>query len=92
MINQLQLFLQLEEDAIDFEKEQKRLAEVHRKAWEEDVQEKRRLEKMTEAKDQLAEDIMTRRAAEFARLKVLKQSPLIWTEMCSPQAYRLDIL
>ena len=65
------LALQLEEDAVDFEKEQKRLAEVHRKAWEEDIQEKRRLEKMTEAKDQLAHEIMTRRAAVFARLQVL---------------------
>ena len=55
---------------MEFKKEQQRLAEVHRTAWEEDIKEKRRLEKMTEAKDRLAQDIMTRRAAEFARLQV----------------------
>lgn len=62
--------MQLEQDAVDFKEEQQRQAEIHRKAWEEDIKEKRRLEKMTEAKDRLAADIMTRRAAEFARLKV----------------------
>ena len=62
--------LQLEQDAVDFEKEQQRLAQVHRQGWEADIKEKRRLEKMTEAKDALAADIMSRRAAEFARLQV----------------------
>lgn len=59
---------------MDFKKEQQRLATVHRQAWEADIKEKRRLEKITEAKDRLANDIMTRRAAEFARLKVTHAS------------------
>jgi hypothetical protein len=62
--------VQLEVDEVDFKEEQKRLAEEHKKAWEVDIQEKHRLEKMSEAKDTLAHEIMTRRAAEFARLKV----------------------
>ena len=62
--------MHLEVDEVDFEKEQQRLSEVHRAAWEEDIKEKRRLEKMTEAKDQLAQDIKARRTAEFARLTV----------------------
>jgi len=64
------LVVQLEVDEVDFKEEQKRLAEEHKKAWEVDIQEKHRLEKMAEAKDTLAHDIMTRRAADFARLKV----------------------
>ena len=67
--------MQLEVDAVEFKQEQKRLAEVHRSAWEEDIKEKRRLEKMTDAKDRLAQDIMTRRAAEFARLNVSDATP-----------------
>ncbi len=55
---------------MEFKEEQKRLAVEHRKAWEVDIQEKHRLERMTEAKDALAKEIMTRRAAVFARLKV----------------------
>ena len=62
--------LQLEEDEVEYEKEQVRQAALHRLAWEADVQEKHRLQKMQAAKDKLAQDIMGRRAAEFARLKV----------------------
>ena len=62
--------LQLEEDEIEYEQEQVRQAALHRLAWEADVQEKHRLQKMQAAKDKLAQDIMGRRAAEFARLKV----------------------
>lgn len=56
---------------MEFKEEQKRLALEHRKAWEVDIQEKHRLEKMAEAKDTLANEIMTRRAADFARLEAL---------------------
>ena len=62
--------LQLEKDEIEYEKEQVRQAALHRLAWEADVQEKHRLQKMQAAKDKLAQDIMGRRAADFARLKV----------------------
>ena len=55
---------------MEFREAQKRAALEHRQAWEVDIQEKHRLEKMAEAKEALANDIMTRRAAVFARLKV----------------------
>ena len=62
--------MQLEVDQVEFQEAQKRAALEHRQAWEVDIQEKHRLEKMAEAKEALAKDIMTRRAAVFARLKV----------------------
>lgn len=67
--------LQLEIDEVEHEKEQVRLAELHKQAWEEDIQEKRRLQRMLAAKDRLANDIMSRRTAEFEQLKVCLCSP-----------------
>ena len=50
--------------------EQARFAKVHRAAWETDVVEKRRLIRMWEDKELFGAQIMQRRAAEFAQLKV----------------------
>lgn len=50
--------------------EQARFAEVHRKAWETDVVEKRRLMRMWEDKEAFGGQVMQRRTAEFAQLKV----------------------
>lgn len=61
---------QLVEDEEIFNKEQERLADVHFKGWQEDVKEKARLERMTDAKNALAAEIMSRRQTEFERLKV----------------------
>lgn len=61
---------QLVDDEVVFKKEQLRLAEVHRRGWEEDLKERNRLAKMTDAKNDLAEEIMSRRKAEFERLQV----------------------
>ena len=65
---------QLVDDEEVFEKEQERLAEVHRKAWEEDIKEKHRLQRMFEAKEALADEIMSRRKAEFEALQVCADS------------------
>jgi hypothetical protein len=62
--------LQLEEDRIAFEEEQVLFEKQHLAAWELDIQEKHRLEKMLPFKEQFANQIMTRRAEEFAALKV----------------------
>ncbi len=51
-------------------REQARYAEVHRKAWETDIVEKRRLTRMWEDKEVFASQIMQRRTADFAQLKV----------------------
>eukprot|EP00884_Botryococcus_braunii_P006914 jgi/Botrbrau1/16223/Bobra.0066s0009.1 len=59
----------LEEDRIAFEEEQVLFRQQHRSAWELDVQEKQRLEKMLTYKEHFANQIMTRRAEEFAALK-----------------------
>ena len=62
--------VQLVEDEKLFIAEQKRLAEVHRQAWEEDIKEKERLSRMADAKNALAEEIMSRRKTEFEALRV----------------------
>lgn len=75
--------LQLEEDRISFE-EQVLFKQQHQAAWELDVQEKVRLEKMLAFKEQFANQIMTRRAEEFAALKVAHSS--------IAYCYRIDFL
>lgn len=53
-----------------FAAEQERARAAAHAAWEHDVAEKHRLAKMAEEKEAFAEQVSTRRAAEFAALKV----------------------
>jgi hypothetical protein len=59
-----------QEDEAAHIKEQGRYAEKHRLAWETDIQEKQRLMRMLDDKEAFAAQVMERRAAEFAQLKV----------------------
>ncbi len=58
-----------------FEEEQARFAVLHREAWEADIKEKQRMQKMISFKDELAAQIQSRRAGEFERLQVTVCSP-----------------
>lgn len=65
-----------EQDKAYFEEQQAAQAAAHRKAWEVDVQEKKRLERMTEDKSSFAALIISRRKDEFEALKKARQRRL----------------
>ena len=60
----------MEEDEKRHHEELQRYAEQHRTAWQVDVQERRRLDKMADEKEKFAAAITSRRSAEFEALKV----------------------
>lgn len=61
---------QVEEDEKRHHEELQRYAEQHRAAWQVDVEERRRLDKMADEKAKFAAAITSRRSAEFEALKV----------------------
>ena len=60
----------MEEDEKRHHEELQRYAEQHRAAWQVDVEERRRLDKMADEKAKFAAAITSRRSAEFEALKV----------------------
>ncbi len=61
---------QVKEDEARHHEELERFSAQHRAAWEVDVEERRRLDKMAQERDKFAAQITSRRSAEFEALKV----------------------
>ncbi len=60
---------QVREDEVRHHEELARFAEQHRAAWQVDVEERRRLDKMVDEKERFAAAITSRRSSEFEALK-----------------------
>ena len=59
----------MREDEVRHHEELARFAEQHRAAWQVDVEERRRLDKMVDEKERFAAAITSRRSSEFEALK-----------------------